>query len=160
MRRILALGMAACLALAHAAGADEGMQSRDSSADGGAAAQTGASFDEADTQAQAQAMIGRLALGFAPLCAANADVADFTDVIANESAAFSLDAVILALAQAAGDEALCAGARQAARDAQNLAQFAQAAASGDDATGALGDNGEGAPFGFGGFSAPGGAGYI
>lgn len=158
MRRILAASLAACLVLAHSAGADEGAPELNTSRLGASGDES--AFDPADTQGQAQALIARLGLAFAPLCGADADAGAFTDVIANESAAFSLDAVILALAQAAGDEALCARARSAARDAQNLAQFAQAAASSDDATGALGDNGEGAPFSFGGLAAPGGAGYI
>lgn len=156
MQRWLAAGLAVGLALAQAAGASEGAPPTDTAREGEISLP-----DAADTQAQAQRLAAQLQGALQPLCLRPESVAaDFTDAIADASAGYDLDAVILALAQLASDEALCAPARAAASDAQNLAQFAQAAASGDDATGALGDAGEGAPFDFGGFAAPGGAGYI
>lgn len=132
---------------------------RETPAPSSAEARDAAFVEPLDLTQQAQALIGQIETAFAPVCAADATIDDFTQIIAELSPVYDLDAVILAMAQLSANEGLCANARQAAREAQSLAQFAQAAAGESDATGAILADAREAPFSFGALDAPGGAGY-
>lgn len=81
----------------------------------------------------------------------------YFDALSQRTSGAPLEVVIEVLGRLTAEETLCPYAREAARQASELAQFALA--STDDATGAIGAT-TNAPFGFGGAPPPGGAGYL
>lgn len=110
----------------------------------------------APEEISAEALYGGIEADLIAICPLE-DLQPYFEALSAKTTDIPLEVVIDVLDRLSGDDALCATAREAVRQAGELARFAQA--SDDDATGSIGET-TNAPFSFGGGAPPGGAGYL